>query len=126
MERGAVESTPPWSLVILGVWPSLSGVLPAFTVSWQLLQLCSRITGQSVRCFVETNLKKQGMLPLTFADPADYDKVQPSDRVSLLGLASLSPGQVYTVCHPAATHLYIEPMSDENTVHVLQVMHVSV
>ncbi|CAI8014113.1 Probable aconitate hydratase, mitochondrial [Geodia barretti] len=41
----------------------------------------------------ETNLKKQGMLPLTFADPADYDKFQPSDRVSLLGLANLSPGQ---------------------------------
>jgi aconitate hydratase len=29
----------------------------------------------------ETNLKKQGMLPLTFADPADYDKVKPEDRV---------------------------------------------
>lgn len=28
----------------------------------------------------ETNLKKQGMLPLTFADPADYDKIDPSDR----------------------------------------------
>lgn len=41
----------------------------------------------------ETNLKKQGMLPFTFADPADYDKVQPSDRVSLLGLDKLSPGQ---------------------------------
>ena len=44
--------------------------------------------------YVETNLKKQGMLPLTFADPADYDKVQPSDRASLLGLANLTPGQV--------------------------------
>ena len=42
----------------------------------------------------ETNLKKQGMLPLTFADPADYDKVQPSDRVSLLGLADITPGKV--------------------------------
>lgn len=41
----------------------------------------------------ETNLKKQGMLPLTFADPTDYDRVQPSDRVSLLGLASLTPGK---------------------------------
>ena len=30
----------------------------------------------------ETNLKKQGMLPLTFIDPADYDKINPSDRVS--------------------------------------------
>lgn len=46
----------------------------------------------------ETNLKKQGMLPLTFADPADYDKVQPSDRVSLLDLANLSPGQVDQYC----------------------------
>ena len=34
----------------------------------------------------ETNLKKQGLLPLTFADPADYDKVGPSDRISIRGL----------------------------------------
>lgn len=31
----------------------------------------------------ETNLKKQGMLPLTFAEPADYEKVKPDDKVSL-------------------------------------------
>lgn len=43
---------------------------------------------------LETNLKKQGMLPLTFANPADYDKVQPSDRVSLVGLDRLAPGKV--------------------------------
>lgn len=30
----------------------------------------------------ETNLKKQGMLPLTFAEPADYDKIKPEDKVS--------------------------------------------
>lgn len=41
----------------------------------------------------ETNLKKQGMLPLTFADPADYDRIQPSDRLSLVGLTKLSPGK---------------------------------
>ena len=40
----------------------------------------------------ETNLKKQGLLPLTFADPADYDRVQEADRVSITGLASLRPG----------------------------------
>ncbi|XP_022910347.2 aconitate hydratase, mitochondrial [Onthophagus taurus] len=40
----------------------------------------------------ETNLKKQGMLPLTFADPKDYDKIQPTDKISLLGLANLKPG----------------------------------
>jgi aconitate hydratase len=41
----------------------------------------------------ETNLKKQGILPLTFADPADYEKVQETTRVSVLGLASLAPGK---------------------------------
>jgi aconitate hydratase len=39
----------------------------------------------------ESNLKKQGVLALTFADPADYDKVLETDRVSLRGLAELQP-----------------------------------
>ena len=34
----------------------------------------------------ETNLKKQGMLPLTFENPADYDKIDSNDSVSVLGL----------------------------------------
>ncbi len=45
----------------------------------------------------ETNLKKQGVLPLTFAKPEDYDKVRPNDRLSLLGLASLAPGRAVEV-----------------------------
>jgi len=40
----------------------------------------------------ETNLKKQGMLPLTFNDKADYDKVKPDDKVSILGLETFQPG----------------------------------
>jgi aconitate hydratase len=40
----------------------------------------------------ETNLKKQGLLPLTFTDQADYDKVREGDRVSIVGLAKLAPG----------------------------------
>jgi hypothetical protein len=40
----------------------------------------------------ETNLKKQGMLPLTFADPADYDKVREDDKVSIIGLTRFAPG----------------------------------
>jgi aconitate hydratase len=39
----------------------------------------------------ETNLKKQGVLPLTFADPDIYDQVQAGDRISLLDLAELAP-----------------------------------
>ena len=41
----------------------------------------------------ETNLKKQGMLPLTFANPADYDKIREDDKVSILGLKDFSPGK---------------------------------
>ncbi|MDQ1438632.1 MAG: aconitate hydratase [Acidimicrobiaceae bacterium] len=41
----------------------------------------------------ETNLKKQGVLPLTFADPAVYDEVREDDRISILGLADLAPDQ---------------------------------
>jgi aconitate hydratase len=41
----------------------------------------------------ETNLKKQGMLALTFSDAADYDKVQEEDRISLMGLSDLAPGK---------------------------------
>ncbi|KFD55402.1 hypothetical protein M514_03742 [Trichuris suis] len=41
----------------------------------------------------ETNLKKQGILALTFSDPADYAKVKPTDLVSLVGLKELTPGK---------------------------------
>jgi aconitate hydratase len=39
----------------------------------------------------ETNLKKQGLLPLTFSDPATYDAIGEDDRISVLGLADLAP-----------------------------------
>ncbi len=45
----------------------------------------------------ETNLKKQGILALTFADPADYDKVREDDKVAILGLQQFTPDQPLTV-----------------------------
>lgn len=47
----------------------------------------------------ETNLKKQGMLPLTFANPKDYDLVEPTDKVDLLGIENggLKPGSQVTL-----------------------------
>ena len=45
----------------------------------------------------ETNLKKQGLLPLTFADTADYDKIAPTDEISILGLATFAPGKPLTL-----------------------------
>ncbi len=41
----------------------------------------------------ESNLKKQGVLPLTFADPSVYDRVQENDRISLIGLKDLAPAR---------------------------------
>ena len=41
----------------------------------------------------ETNLKKQGMLALTFAEKADYDKIQEDDTVDVIGLTEFTPGQ---------------------------------
>ena len=49
----------------------------------------------------ETNLKKQGLLPLNFVNVADYDKIQPEDEVDLIGLTTLAPGKNVTLrVHP--------------------------
>jgi aconitate hydratase len=45
----------------------------------------------------ETNLKKQGMLALTFANKDDYDKVQEDDSVDIVGLTSFAPGKPLTM-----------------------------
>jgi len=48
----------------------------------------------------ESNLKKQGVLPLVFADPADFDRVQRTDRISVTSLDALKPGSsVEVVLH---------------------------
>ncbi len=63
---------------------------------------CAAVIARSFARIHETNLKKQGILPLTFVDPADYDKVQEKDRVSVIGLTELEPGRPLTVVlhHP--------------------------
>ncbi|KAI0056858.1 aconitate hydratase [Artomyces pyxidatus] len=45
----------------------------------------------------ETNLKKQGMLALTFADAEDYTKIKSDDKVDILGLESFAPGKNLTL-----------------------------
>ena len=44
----------------------------------------------------ESNLKKQGLLALTFSDPAHYDHIREDDRLSLVGLSDLAPGKPVT------------------------------
>jgi len=45
----------------------------------------------------ETNLKKQGMLALTFVDKADYEKIQEDDNIDILGLNTFAPGVPLTI-----------------------------
>lgn len=50
----------------------------------------------------ETNLKKQGILPLIFANPKDWENFEQNDRVSVIGLSQLTPGKaVDVVIHKA-------------------------
>ena len=42
----------------------------------------------------ETNLKKQGLLAVTFVNPEDYDLVEEQDKISLLGLNEMVPGKL--------------------------------
>jgi aconitate hydratase len=52
------------------------------------------------RCFArihETNLKKQGILPLIFANPVDYDRIEHDNRLTFLGLDGLAPAKPVTV-----------------------------
>ena len=55
------------------------------------------VIARSFARIAETNLKKQGALALTFADPADYDKIAEDDRIALEGLTALAPGQPVNV-----------------------------
>ncbi len=53
----------------------------------------SVILAKSFARIHETNLKKQGMLALTFIDKADYDKIQEHDLLSVIGLRDFAPGR---------------------------------
>jgi aconitate hydratase len=54
---------------------------------------CAAVIARSFARIHETNLKKQGLLALSFRDPADYDRIREGDRLGLLGLARLAPGR---------------------------------
>src|SRR6267378_2633434 len=58
---------------------------------------CRVVIVRSFARIAETNLKKQGILPLTFTKPSDYDLVEQDDRISVTGLAQLAPGKPFTV-----------------------------
>ena len=54
---------------------------------------CGAVIAKSFARIHETNLKKQGLLALTFSNPSDYDKIQESDRLSLVDLNKIEQGK---------------------------------
>ncbi len=54
---------------------------------------CAAVITRSFARIHQSNLKKQGILPLTFQDVADYERIQEGDKISLLDLAGLAPGK---------------------------------
>ena len=58
---------------------------------------CVAVLVRSFARIHETNLKKQGVLPLVFVDPADYEKIRVDDRVAVRGLTGLAPGRPVTI-----------------------------
>ena len=54
---------------------------------------CAVVIARSMARIHETNLKKQGILALTFSDPDDYQKIQEDDRITIPGLGQLAPGR---------------------------------
>ena len=57
---------------------------------------CAAIIAKSFARIHETNLKKQGILALTFTDPSDYDRIMEGDKLSIVGLKDLEQGKPVT------------------------------
>lgn len=58
---------------------------------------CKAVIARSFARIHETNLKKQGVLPLTFANPSDYTRIAKGDTVTMAGLDALAPGEPLTI-----------------------------
>jgi aconitate hydratase len=54
---------------------------------------CAAVVARSFARIHETNLKKQGILALTFVESGDYDSIAEADRIDIIGLATLEPGK---------------------------------
>ncbi len=58
---------------------------------------CLSFVANSYARIFEANLKKQGVLPFTFSNKADYDKIQAKDKISFAGLDKIAPGKAVTM-----------------------------
>jgi aconitate hydratase len=69
----------------------------------------------------EANLKKQGVLALTFSNPLDYERVLVDDTINIVGLADLAPGKRVTV----VLHHANGKRDEIETTHTMSDEHIS-
>jgi aconitate hydratase len=74
---------------------------------------CTAVITKSFARIHETNLKKQGVLAATFVNPADYEKIQEKDLLTINNLNSLAPGK----------NLFLEAQHVDGTKDVIEIKH---
>jgi aconitate hydratase len=89
--RGLADAGVRWC--VIGDHNYGEGSSREFAAMEPRLRGCVAVIARSFPRLHETNLKKHGVLPLVFADPADYDDIGEADRISILGLDALAPGR---------------------------------
>lgn len=80
------------------IFPHSKGCSDTITIALEPRYLggCAVIARSFARIH-ETNCKKQGLLPLTFTNEKDYDRVQSTDKVDLVGVTEIAPGSKITM-----------------------------
>ena len=81
------------SWCVVGGWNYGEGSSREFAAMEPRLLGCRAVVARSFARIHETNLKKHGLLPLTFDDPSVYDAIGQGGRISILDLAALAPGE---------------------------------
>ncbi|KAJ3070670.1 aconitate hydratase [Podochytrium sp. JEL0797] len=89
--RAYKSTATPWT--IIGDWNYGEGSAREHAALQPRFLGCRLIISRSFARIHETNLKKQGVIPLTFANPEDYDAITEGCSVSTRGLVGLAPGK---------------------------------
>ena len=81
---------------------------------------CAAVIARSFARIHKSNLKKQGILPLVFQNPADYDKIRQGDKVTLEYIQELDPVRSINmlVCHEDGTHEVVTLRHDLTMEHL--------
>jgi aconitate hydratase len=69
----------------------------SFSQQWSPVSCVKAVLVKSFARIHETNLKKQGLLGLTFANETDYDKIQEDDTINFIDLVDFAPGKPLSV-----------------------------